>query len=124
MLKRDSVNAEQKCRQMQDSVTDAAEGFSELTTIPLNTIYVNLERTQAGSGLLGETENQGIRYLCGERNLASRADDHLRNAVRIIMRGIKAKTKTSAYPFRYHGRPLSTNSQISLCCLFISPHII
>ena len=43
---------------MQDSVTDAAEGFSELTTIPLNTIYVNLERTQAGSGLLGETQNQ------------------------------------------------------------------
>lgn len=58
MLKRDSVNAEQKCRQMQDSVTDAAEGFSELTTIPLNTIYVNLERTQAGDSLLGETQDQ------------------------------------------------------------------
>jgi hypothetical protein len=42
MLKRDSVNVEQNCRQMQDFVTDAAEGFSELTRIQLNIVCANL----------------------------------------------------------------------------------
>jgi len=42
VLKRDFVNAEQDCRQMQGSVTDAAEGFSELTRIALSTIHANL----------------------------------------------------------------------------------